>query len=132
MWFGTDDGLSRYDGYRFTVFKHDPQNPQSISSNIITDLLEDRDGMLWVATRGGGANRSDPTTQTFTSYLHHPEDRHSLSSNTILALAQDQAGAIWLGAWRGWNQSARPGHGLYYALFARPGRLARPIGHTRY
>ena len=53
MWFGTQDGLNRYDGYRFRVFKHDPDNPVSLGNNYIQTLYEDRDGVLWIGTRGG-------------------------------------------------------------------------------
>ncbi len=54
MWIGTEGGLNKYDGYNFTVYQHDPYNPNSLSNNHVTDLYEDSDGMLWIATHGGG------------------------------------------------------------------------------
>ena len=60
MWFGTQDGLNKYDGYDFTVFKPDPDIPTSLSHNQISFLYEDRNGMIWIGTTGGGLNRFDP------------------------------------------------------------------------
>lgn len=65
MWFGTNDGLNRYDGYAFTVFKPDPQNPYSIKSNLIMDLVEDQKGGIWIGTAGLGLNYFDTNTQRF-------------------------------------------------------------------
>ena len=53
MWFGTQDGLNRYDGYTFVVYKNDPNDPGSLSSNFLQDLMEDDEGYLWVATSTG-------------------------------------------------------------------------------
>src|SRR5215208_6762148 len=65
MWFGTKDGLDRYDGYRFVVFRHDPFDSTSISDSEITALFEDSRGRLWVGTRGGGVNRFDRARERF-------------------------------------------------------------------
>ena len=53
MWFGTANGLAKYDGYRFTIYRHDIDNPDSISSNEILNVFEDREGTLWVGTDAG-------------------------------------------------------------------------------
>jgi ligand-binding sensor domain-containing protein len=65
MWFGTKDGLNRYDGYQFVVFRHDPFDSTSISDSEITALFEDSRGELWVGTRGGGVNRFDRARERF-------------------------------------------------------------------
>lgn len=57
IWIGTQDGLNRFDGYKFTHYKHDPKDPQSISHNNILAILEDSQGMLWIGTYGG---RTEP------------------------------------------------------------------------
>ena len=53
MWLGTQDGLNRYDGYEFRVYKHDPTDPSSLPSNWIEALAEDAAGDLWIGTQGG-------------------------------------------------------------------------------
>src|SRR5579864_6563916 len=54
MWFGTRDGLNRYDGYDFDVYRNIPQDSQSLSNNFVTSIIQDRNGDLWVGTWGGG------------------------------------------------------------------------------
>ena len=71
MWFTTRDGLNRYDGYTFVVYKHDPNNPASLNSNFLQDLMEDDHGNLWVATNTR-VNRFDPTTERCTRFLPDP------------------------------------------------------------
>lgn len=69
MWFGTADGLARYDGYNFKVFKHDPTDLSSMSDSYVRALHEDSGGDLWIATNVGGLNKFDPITETFTRYI---------------------------------------------------------------
>ena len=68
MWFGTDDGLNKYDGYNFTFYKHNPDDPFSLSHNRVWSLFEDSAGTLWIGTFGGGLNRFDRDTGLFTRY----------------------------------------------------------------
>jgi signal transduction histidine kinase/ligand-binding sensor domain-containing protein len=97
MWFGTRDGLNRYDGYKFTVFKNEPANKNSISNNFITDMLEDTSGDLWIATRGGGISRFERSTNKFFNYTHDANNANSIADNNINALAKDKDGNIWIG-----------------------------------
>ena len=97
MWFGTEDGLNRYDGYTFTIFKHDPDDPGSISNNNIWCLHIDQNRVLWIGTYCGGLNRFDPETETFTHYLHDPSDSNSISSNRIRSILDDNQGNLWIG-----------------------------------
>jgi hypothetical protein len=60
MWFGTGDGLNKYDGYTFTVYRRDPEDPGSLRDDAIASIYEDRTGVLWVGTQGGWLERYDP------------------------------------------------------------------------
>ena len=59
MWFGTQDGLNKYDGYEVRVFRTDPSNPSSLSNDFIKAITEDKYGNIWIATWGNGINRFD-------------------------------------------------------------------------
>lgn len=91
MWFATRDGLNRYDGYNFTIFRHDPQDSFSLINNAVTELLEDSKGTLWIGTKGG-LHKYDPATEKFTRYTD------SLLSNgeSIGSLCDDAQGNIWI------------------------------------
>jgi diguanylate cyclase (GGDEF)-like protein len=97
MWFGTQDGLNRWDGSTFTVFKNDPQNPDSLSGNAIWALHEDGDGSLWIGTDGGGLARLSLVTNAFSALRNDPANSASLSSNRIRAIASTPDGALWVG-----------------------------------
>ncbi|MEO8011768.1 MAG: two-component regulator propeller domain-containing protein, partial [Dokdonella sp.] len=64
LWFGTRDGLARYDGVEFRVWRHDPADPGSLPSNDVSAIEIDRDGRLWVGGEAGGVSlmRSDGTS----------------------------------------------------------------------
>jgi len=97
LWFATNDGLNRYDGYSFTVYRSDSDDPSTISSNMITSILEDQEGNIWVGTNGGGLNRFNRNSETFQRFYADPESDNSLSSNYITALYQDFTGVILIG-----------------------------------
>jgi ligand-binding sensor domain-containing protein/signal transduction histidine kinase len=101
LWIGTEDGLNRYDGYDFTIFKRDPGNPNSISDGWINDIVEDRDGFLWVGTRLGGLNRYDPRTGTFAHFQHSEGNPASLADNHVTALLIDHENQLWVGTLSG-------------------------------
>lgn len=96
LWIGTEDGLNRYDGYSFKVYKPDADDPNSISDRWITSLAEDAQGYLWVGTRLGGLNRYDPVTGKFTHFIHDNSNPQSLGNNQISALLPDEKG-MWIG-----------------------------------
>jgi diguanylate cyclase (GGDEF)-like protein len=97
MWFGTEDGLNRYDGRSFTIFKHDTEDPSSLSHNFIWDVLEDRNGSLWVGTNGGGLDRWDGNNSTFVHFKNNPANPQSLSHDRVRVLFEDREGVLWIG-----------------------------------
>jgi len=103
MWFGTFDGLNRYDGKDFVIFKHDPDDKNSLSRSIIWSLLEDSDGDLWVGTIRGGLNKYNRITETFISYKNIKGNNESISDNSIISLYEDKEKNIWVGTLKGLN-----------------------------
>ena len=97
LWFGTQDGLNRYDGYEFKVYKNDPDDLQSVSNDWITAIAEDADGTLWIGTLGGGLNKFDRDTDQFTRYINNPENPNSLSHDVVSDIMIDPEGTIWVG-----------------------------------
>jgi ligand-binding sensor domain-containing protein/signal transduction histidine kinase len=97
LWFGTTDGLNRYDGHTFEVFQPDPDNPTSISDRWITTLLDDREGNVWIGTLRGGLNRYDHNTGNFIPYVYESLNPSSLASNHVTALLEDKDGYLWVG-----------------------------------
>jgi diguanylate cyclase (GGDEF)-like protein len=96
MWFGTEDGLNRFDGFAFSVFRRDPADPASLSHNFVWAVEEDAQGGLWVGTEGG-LNRRAPGTSAFTRLRHDPRDETTVGADFIWALLADRNGAIWVG-----------------------------------
>src|SRR5215211_2265369 len=89
LWIGTQDGLNRYDGFAFHIFKHDPDDLRSISKNSVLSITEDKAGYLWVGTWGGGLNRFDPVTETFVRYRNDPSEPSSINHDTVTSIKED-------------------------------------------
>ncbi|OQY27063.1 MAG: hypothetical protein B6244_11710 [Candidatus Cloacimonetes bacterium 4572_55] len=97
LWFGAQNGLSRYDGYAFQTFQHHPGDTTSLSSDNVSQILSNQDGSIWVATWGGGLNRFDPNTKQAIYYMHDPDDPHSISHNRTQSIHIDREGKLWIG-----------------------------------
>jgi signal transduction histidine kinase/ligand-binding sensor domain-containing protein len=95
LWVGTEGGLSRYDGYTFTNYFNDPDDPQTISSDRITSILCDQKGHVWIGTQSG-LNRYDADTDTFIRYITNPYDTASLPDNFIHSIFEASDGNLWL------------------------------------
>ncbi len=96
MWFGTEKGLNRYDGYGFTVYKHEPGNPSSIVDAKVQSLWEDKQGTLWVGT-WQGLEKFDRASNTFTHFLPNPQAPPGDWSNVIYDLREGKDGTLWVG-----------------------------------
>jgi signal transduction histidine kinase/ligand-binding sensor domain-containing protein len=105
MWFGTDDGLNRYDGYDVTGYRHDPADPHSLSHNRVRSLFEDAAGVLWVGTYGGGLNRFERDSGQFTRYdaddFGNVTDEPEEFRNVVWALGEGPAGTLWIATYGG-------------------------------
>ena len=100
LWFGSENGLSRYNGFDLTSFNFLEDDTTSISGNNILCLFEDSDGYLWIGTTAG-LNRMDPRTEAFTRYRHVPGEPQSLSENTVTSIFEDRTGVFWVGTMSG-------------------------------
>lgn len=107
LWFGTEDGLNRFDGYDFTVLRHDPLETNSLTYNEIRAMQEDSAGALWIATFYGGLNKYDPARRQFTHYRHQAGNANSLSHDNIRCLFADPEGTLWIGTEGGLNRLDR-------------------------
>jgi serine phosphatase RsbU (regulator of sigma subunit)/ligand-binding sensor domain-containing protein len=98
LWFGAQDGLNKYDGYKFTVYKYDPFDPTSLSGNYVWSIYEapSEPKLLWIGTAGAGLNRFDRETETFKHFRHDPNDSTSLSHNFVANLYEDRTGNLWV------------------------------------
>ena len=95
LWIGTSDGLNRYDGYEFVVYRHDRRDTTSLSDNTVRQVLEDRWGTLWIRT-GIGLDRFDRQTHRFFHYRFQ-EEAPALDVGSFLTLLEDHRGQLWVG-----------------------------------
>ncbi len=100
MWFGTQDGLNCYDGYKVVVYKHHPADTNSISNNFVYSLFEDSKGIIWIGTNAGGVDAFNPVNGRFIHYRSN-EDPNSLPSNSIHCIYEDSDGLMWFGTEEG-------------------------------
>jgi signal transduction histidine kinase/ligand-binding sensor domain-containing protein/DNA-binding response OmpR family regulator/HPt (histidine-containing phosphotransfer) domain-containing protein len=105
MWFGTlHSGLNRFDGYRFNVYRQNPNRKTSLAGNRVVAINEDHLGSLWIGIANLGLCRLDPTTQTFSHYFHDPNNTRSLSDDQVKSIARSPEGDLWIGTSRGLNR----------------------------
>ncbi len=103
LWFGTDDGLNKYDGYTFTIYRNNPRKRNTISCNTITYLYEDSRGILWIGTERGGLNKFNPTIEQFTVYMNDSSNTTSISNNHVTVILEDNNKELWIGTTNGLN-----------------------------
>ncbi len=95
LWFGTQDGLVRYDGYGYKVFRARPGDPSALGGSYVRALFVARDGRIWAGTISGGVSVFDPRTERFSQYRHRP-DGAGLAHDRVESIAEDRDGMIWL------------------------------------
>ncbi|MBQ5947052.1 two-component regulator propeller domain-containing protein [Massilia sp. ST3] len=95
MWFGTQAGLNRFDGYRMTVYRNDPNDPASLPDNFVSASYEDAGGRLWFGTKGGLA-RFDPASARFERYVPLDAEAGRSGHRAVYAITAAPGGALWL------------------------------------
>ncbi len=113
MWFGTQDGLIRYDGYKMKVFRPDPKDPHSIYDSWLTSTFVDSKNRVWVRFESGGISVYDPITENFHTLIHNENDPSSISNDLSPnldisgfknSIAEDSDGYIWVATVNGLNR----------------------------
>ncbi len=100
MWFGTSDGLNRYDGYGFEFYRPSIKDSTSLSDGFVNCLFEDHSDQLWVGT-GNGLNLYSSKTKTFTVFRNDPRNPFSLANNTVFSIYEDHSNRLWIGTEKG-------------------------------
>ncbi|MBC7875218.1 MAG: SMP-30/gluconolactonase/LRE family protein, partial [Ferruginibacter sp.] len=128
IWVGTfGAGLDRFDPSTgiFSHFKYMADDSTTLSNNIVTVIIEDQGGVIWVGTHGG-LNRLDQKTGKFTRYQHKANDPGGLSNNQVRALYEDRQGTIWVGTGSPFaSDSTLPGEGGLNRLDKKSGTFTR-------
>ena len=112
MWFGTQNGLNKYDGYQFTIYRNDPRDSNSLSNNGIKAMVVDAKGQLWIGTWGGGIDRFDRDRGIFVHYRHHP-GANSLTDDFVSSIRVDNEGHLWIGTESGGLDELDPTTGRF-------------------
>jgi len=100
IWLGTGNGLYRFDGHNYRVYKHDPDNPGSLANNYVDMIFVDSRGIFWIATEKG-FDSFDLTDETFSHYQSNENNPGGLSDNEVLHITEDKDGDLWIGTYYG-------------------------------
>jgi len=109
LWLGTQDGLNRFDGAGFQVFRNDPQHPGGLSSNYILSLAQDHQGNIWVGTGGGGLCQYNPVSGKFRVFRTKPNEPGRIADNFVRVVFCDREGRIWVGTEEGLHRFEKNG-----------------------
>jgi len=106
MWFGTEEGLNMYDGYKFYSYQSELGNPNSLKANSIQSIYETENNILWISTYNGGLSKLNLKTNVFTNYTNNPNDENSLSNNIVFSVIQDKNNPsyLWIATNNGLNR----------------------------
>ncbi|HKY93474.1 MAG TPA: two-component regulator propeller domain-containing protein, partial [Nevskiaceae bacterium] len=120
LWVGTQGGLARWDGYRFRVFRAEPDDPHGLPDGFIDSLHTDREGRLWIGTRSRGLVRYDADRDRFQVY---DATSAGLSHGSVRAIVDDGAGGLWIGTQAGLDRLPRNGSVVAHLQLSDPGTL---------
>jgi signal transduction histidine kinase/ligand-binding sensor domain-containing protein/DNA-binding response OmpR family regulator len=96
IWFGTEYGLNRFDGYEIKFYRNIPGDSTSLPDNSINCLYVDFEGALWIGTSRGGLAKYIKSSDSFVSYLHDRQNPNSLSFNFITFVTEDKYNTLWI------------------------------------
>ncbi|GAA4469787.1 sensor histidine kinase [Nibrella saemangeumensis] len=120
IWFATQDGINKYDGYTMTLYQNDPRDTNSLGDNNAMAVFEDHTGLIWIGTGGGGGvNSFNPETGVWKRYPHHPNNPNSMGKGAIEGIAEDNNGVLWFGSTDGLT-SYDPQKNLFHQYVHKP------------
>ncbi|MBS0027193.1 hybrid sensor histidine kinase/response regulator transcription factor [Chitinophaga sp. 22321] len=96
MWFATDDGLNKFDGTNFTVYRHRSGDSSSLRANEVLTLHEDKAGNLWIGTSGGGLSLYDRKKDAFIHFPLHANAPQLPPNAVIMDISSDTSGKVWI------------------------------------
>ncbi|HLP18446.1 MAG TPA: two-component regulator propeller domain-containing protein [Bacteroidota bacterium] len=129
FWFGTDDGLNKYDGYRFLVYRYNKNDSTTFNQNAVRALMQDRHGRIWIGT-SLGVSIYDPVTDHFSLIHSEGDGSQALRSKQITSIVEDRSGAIWVGTYTTGLFRIDPAgktHRHFTALPGNPGTLGSNV-----
>lgn len=128
MWIGTQDGLNKYNGRDFKVYRHNFRNPNSLIDSRVSSLAEDKDGGIWIGTESG-LSRLNPVNDSFVNYTHIEGVPSSLSNNFKVMVYCDEENNLWCGTHQGLDRFDRKSNSfLHYNLaVTEKGEIAKSI-----
>jgi ligand-binding sensor domain-containing protein len=107
MWFGTKEGLCKYEGGAITLYQPGTAPGALLPSNDVRAIHEDRSGILWIGMFGGGLYRFDRTSGKLAQYVHEAGTNRTLSDNRVLGIHEDRNGVLWISTVNGLNSFER-------------------------
>jgi len=124
MWFATWEGLNKYDGYKFTIYRVNFKEPEKgLSNSNISVLHEDKNGYLWIGTENG-LDKFDRGKNSFVHYNYSLSDPFSISNDSILSIEEDKNGYLWIGTQNGLNKF-NPETGKFKRYKSDPNNLSK-------
>lgn len=131
MWFGTLEGVNRYDGYEFKVYRNNPQDSHSLSEDNAGNIYLGRGDVIWIGTWGGGLNRLNLRDETVTHYTHDPADSTSISDNRVQCIVEDSQGYVWVGTRDGGLNQFDPRTGMAIHQYRHDPTDSTSLSHNR-
>ncbi len=114
MWFGTQDGLNKYDGLVFTTYRNNPDDAATIANNNIGALQEAADGTIWVGLEGGELDRFDPGSEVFMHYGDKLLQPPGTKGNMVVEICKDASDVLWFATAAGLAQYREATDGFHY------------------
>ena len=104
VWFVSQEGINKYTGHELENYRYSPSVPNSLPTNLVTQITESSAGKIWLSTLGGGLAFYDSTSNDFTAFYSDPNDHNTPYSNDIHAIYSDRDGFLWLGYTNGFSK----------------------------